>query len=191
MIHLILVRHGNTFEEGQIPLQVGAKTDLPLTEKGRHQAEQMALYLKRQNRSPAAIFAGPLKRQTESAQIIANAFSLPFHCESALTEIDYGLWEGLSADELSKRWPQEYAAWNESAKWPENLFGSSSNEHKMKLEQWLQRLRASSPMNGPIIAVTSNGLLRFFKNEKVKTGHFCEIILSLEDYQITSWNRNP
>ena len=37
MIRLIVVRHGNTFNKGDVILRVGARTDLPLTAEGMRQ----------------------------------------------------------------------------------------------------------------------------------------------------------
>lgn len=190
MIRLILMRHGNTFEEGQTPVQVGARTDLPLTSYGLTQAEQMAEYLEREGISPKAVFAGKLKRQTQSAQIIASYFDLKFIDAPALTEIDYGLWEGLSSSEIVSKWPKEYAEWNDLAKWQSHIFQGTQEAHLKSVETWLNGLRKTYDGN-TVVAITSNGLLRFFKNEKVKTGHFCEIQLLQEGLKICGWNQNP
>ena len=190
MIQLFLVRHGNTFEAGQTPVQVGARTDLPLTSQGRLQAEQMGKYLLAKQILPAAIYAGRLKRQTEFAAILSAPFGLVLQEAPALTEIDYGLWEGLSAEAIASRWPKEYAEWTEQAKWPHHIFQKTDEEHRNQLEEWLNLLRKKDQAN-TVFAVTSNGLMRFFKNEKVKTGHFCEIHLQKEGLQICSWNRDP
>ena len=135
MIRLILARHGNTFEMGQTPIQVGARTDLPLTQQGRDQAEQIANFLHRQGIKPAAIFAGALKRQTESAQIIGKQLGIQIELnQEALTEIDYGPWEGLTSEEIVKQWPHEYARWTEEGRWAEKdlwwLQGKPSGENR-------------------------------------------------------------
>lgn len=56
-IRLILVRHGNTFDAGQTPTQVGARTDLSLTDQGRNQAHYFARYLASEQIQPQAISA--------------------------------------------------------------------------------------------------------------------------------------
>ena len=129
MICLLLARHGNTFESGQTPTQVGAKTDLPLTAQGQKQAEQIAVYLLENRMSPAAIYTGPLKRQKETAEIIANRLKMKILPEIALTEIDYGPWEGLTSEEIAARWKREYADWVECGHWPEKIFGGSYDLH--------------------------------------------------------------
>lgn len=188
-LRLILVRHGNTFEEGQLPLQIGAKTDLPLTLYGHLQAEMMGKYILREKIVPQAIYSGHLKRQTQSAAAIGRLLSMPVAQTAALNEIDYGLWENLSSEEIARRWPKEYVEWTQDAKWQNKIFGGSEITHRAQLLDWFQSL--SARFLGTIIAVTSNGLLRLLKNQKVKTGHFCEIILQEKIHHIVAWDQSP
>jgi len=174
-LKLILVRHGNTFEADQIPIQVGARTDLSLTKEGLNQAVRFASIVKPMN---PLVFSGPLKRHIEMAECIGE-----FQIEPALTEIDYGLWEGLTAEEIRLKWPKEHADW-EQGKWPHAIFGTTEQWHRQLLEKWLQAL----PQNQTVVAITSNGILRLFHNEKVKTGHYCELTSNLE---VKQWNIKP
>lgn len=190
MARLILMRHGNTFEEGQTPVQVGARTDLPLTALGREQAERMAKYLMAEKIVPRTIFTGGLKRQTESASLIAKHFDLTFHHTPALTEIDYGLWEGLTAEQIEEKWAKEHAEWSNEAKWQDHIFSGTFEEHWQILTTWLEMLRKTY-LNETVLGVTSNGLLRFFRNEKVKTGHFCELHLHPDRWEIWRWDASP
>ncbi len=209
-IHLILVRHGNTFEQGQTPTQVGVRTDLLLTDQGRNQAEYFARYLAVKQIQPHAIYAGTLKRQIETAEILGGHFQvedkIQLH-EPALTEIDYGPWEGLTAEEIREKWPNEYKAWTEQSKWPE-LFGNTQKNHLREIEKWLNELRSIHAAGETVVGVTSNGIIRFFytfqekewenliqthrmETLKVKTGHFCELLLFKNSLQIKSWNKGP
>ena len=190
MIRLILMRHGNTFEAGEIPRQVGARTDLPLTSFGRSQGEVMGRYLLQEGISPKVIYAGKLKRQSESAQIIGTALGLKFKEAPALTEIDYGLWEGLPSEEIEAKWPKEYAEWTALGKWQSHIFQGSYEAHLQNIQNWLSDLR-NQYAGETVIGITSNGLLRFFKNEKVKTGHFCDLHLLEKGVVISRWNQNP
>lgn len=188
MTRLILVRHGNTFESGQTPVQVGARTDLPLTAHGRVQAEEMAKHLVNECITPKAIFSGKLKRQLESANIIAGYFGLDVQDASALMEIDYGLWEGLTAKEIAAKWPKEYEEWTDQATWQNAIFQGTEAGHRQNLENWVKSLR-NTYQGEAVVAITSNGLLRFLKNEKVKTGHFCELQVLENAIRICSWNQ--
>lgn len=205
-IRLILVRHGNTFEAHEKPTQVGSRTDLPLTEKGRSQAEQMALFFESKKIRPAAIYRGPLKRQIETARIIGQFFRTDDQLEPILSEIDYGPWEGLTSEEIGAKWPQAYADWTEEARWAETVFGGKPPLKAIEL--WLIHLRKTYMPGDTVIAISSNGLIRFFysflKTEwerlvqnrqmeklKVKTGHFCDLLLFDDRLEVNSWNAAP
>ncbi|MBU6446733.1 MAG: phosphoglycerate mutase family protein, partial [Verrucomicrobia bacterium] len=179
-----------TFEEGQVAVQIGARTDLPLTAAGLVQAENMGRYLLAKGIAPQAIFAGGLRRQTESASVIGAMLGLPWQSAPALTEIDYGLWEGLPAEEIERKWPQEYAEWTREAKWQSHIFQGAHENHRKSLQRWVDELQTRYPRT-TILGVTSNGLLRFFRNEKVKTGHFCELELHSNRVNVLLWNQNP
>ena len=210
-IHLILVRHGNTFESGQMPVQVGSRSDLPLTAKGKEQAHEFATGLNNKKIIPNAIYAGTLQRQIISAQLIAKDLHLEklIHLnEPALTEIDYCAWEGLTAEEIATKWPNEYSDWNCQAKWPGQLFGRSLDWHLRQIDAWLKKLRSTYSPGDTVVAITSNGIIRLFytyeetewqklqqnreiDNLKVKTGYFCELLLFQDSLSVKSWNRHP
>lgn len=211
MIRLILLRHGNTFEAGQIPTQVGSRSDLPLTIQGCEQAEHFSRYLVAEGISPKAIYAGTLKRQIKTAQIISKHLYIEdkVHLnEIALTEIDYGAWEGLTSEEIHTKWPEQYDSWTTEAKWADGVFGGTLEKHLLGIKQFLDHLRKVYTSGDMVVAVTSNGLMRFFysfqKTEwqhlvherqmeklKVKTGHFCELHIFNDSIKIKSWNLNP
>ena len=198
MIRLILVRHGNTFLSDQTPTQVGARTDLPLTQEGRAQAARMGQFLAGESAIPQAIYAGALQRQTETAAILSQSLGgLSILPEKALTEIDYGLWEGLVSEQIQAGWKREYDAWTTEGKWPVEIFGGSLERHLSSIRHWLDGLCKTFASGDVIVGVTSNGIIRLFhpqrqekRDLKVKTGHFCELLLSPNSIEIQSWNRS-
>ena len=66
MTTLIIARHGNTFEDGEPPRRVGARTDLPLTNKGRMQARAVGLWLKENKLMPDVVYSSTLQRTIET-----------------------------------------------------------------------------------------------------------------------------
>lgn len=207
---LLMLRHGNTFHSHEKAVQVGCKTDLPLTDKGITQAEQFAQYLRANNLQPTAIYAGSLQRQVTSAQIVHNVFNnaiLSTH-EKALDEIDYGSWEGLTSDAIEASWPAEYVTWKDQAIWPQHIFNSTFQHHIELLKAWLEKISAQASNQGPIIAISSNGILRMMlhfipslwqslveqkkmEEYKVGTGHYCDLTISNLVPSIQSWNMKP
>jgi 2,3-bisphosphoglycerate-dependent phosphoglycerate mutase len=204
LIKIIFLRHGNTFEATDTPVQVGAKTDLPLTLKGHQQAEKVASYLTQNQLIPDHIYTGPLKRHLETADIMASHFNVPVIPCSALNELDYGDWEGKTQEKILEQWPESYQAWCEQAIWPNLL------THQQLLKKWLQTLSQNAEPTSTVLAITSNGLLKIlltlipelaltlfenhgFDEYKVKTGQFC--ILEYDTFAqklfIKEWNIAP
>lgn len=184
------MRHGNTFEEGQTPIQIGLRTDLPLTPFGKRQAGQMAEYVRQKWGTVSAIFAGRLKRQMETASAIADLLAMAVERAAVLNEIDYGLWEGLTTEQIAHGWPLQYTRWSANAEWQSAIFQGQAQEHVQNLQNWFAELHHKFPAS-TLLAVTSGGILRLIHNEKVKTGHFCEIDLGRDSTSIVSWNQSP
>jgi probable phosphoglycerate mutase len=82
--------------------------DLPLNAEGTWQAEQLAEALKEAPLS--AVFCSDLKRTFDTAQIIAKTHQVSCIPRRNLREISLGRWEGLTFDEVSKQYPEEFRA---------------------------------------------------------------------------------
>lgn len=201
MTTLFLLRHGNTFFEGEKAYQIGKKTDLPLTPVGQEQAHRFARYLKHRSFTPDSIYCGTLKRQKETASILLEHFpESQLHSEEcALDEIDYGVWEGLSPDTIQSRWEQAYTSWKTHGVWPKDLFESDKETCFFHLHAWLNTIKASR--DETIIAISSHAILRLllcetlrlrpFSSSQIKTGHFGEIKMQEEKAILHSWNKLP
>jgi probable phosphoglycerate mutase len=105
---IILVRHGQT--EWNRVERFRGRYEIPLNQTGLAQAKKAAARISARWK-PAAIFASPLGRTTETAQPIAQAFNLIVQPCAGLIEIDYGEWQGLTPAEAGLRWPELIAAW--------------------------------------------------------------------------------
>jgi len=101
---LIVVRHGNTFNAGDLIRRVGAATDIPLTEKGVAQGSAVGKALKAAGIEVDKIFSAPLLRTKRSAQEIAASYPGTEICEEKfLTELDYGIDDGAAEDDVVLR----------------------------------------------------------------------------------------
>jgi probable phosphoglycerate mutase len=56
-----------------------------------------------------------LRRATQTAEVIADRLGRPVDIEDGLTELDFGVFEGLTSAEAAAKHPAEYAAWLGSA----------------------------------------------------------------------------
>ena len=108
---LFLVRHGET--EGESSIRYHGRNDVALSELGRAQMRAARGHLQslRGASSYERVFSSPLVRASEGARIIAGE-SVALDIIDEFAEVHFGLFEGLTADEISERFPEEFARWN-------------------------------------------------------------------------------
>jgi len=106
---IFLVRHGATVLTAED--RFAGATDVELSDEGREQARRLAARL--QDEKIAAIYASPLGRTVETAQILAQPHQLEVQTCEGLREISHGRWEKMTRDEVERAFPDEAAAWEE------------------------------------------------------------------------------
>ena len=104
---LLLVRHGETDRSAR-GLCYG-KLDIALSQTGRQQAVQTAQLIK--PFKPSAIYSSPRLRAIDTAKAISHACQLDAIVEQSLAELDFGDFEGLSYQEVERRYPELYKQW--------------------------------------------------------------------------------
>jgi broad specificity phosphatase PhoE len=108
---LFLVRHGTTTLNVQNRYR--GRRDVPLDAQGYQDAVDAARLL-----SPcglSAVYTGPLRRTVATAQIIADEALVPdLRILHGLNNVDYGAWEGLTAQEAELHDPRAFAAYRTS-----------------------------------------------------------------------------
>jgi broad specificity phosphatase PhoE len=99
-----LLRHGEHNVQGRIC--AGRMPGVVLSAHGRAEAE--AAGRKLVGLGVAAIYASPMERTRETAEIVGSRLSLPVTILDDLAELDFGEWTGLTFDEVRKdpRWPE-------------------------------------------------------------------------------------
>jgi len=206
---LLLARHGNTFEAGDKVVWVGARTDLPLTAKGREQATALGEGLQPVKSAIKRIVSGPLSRTREHAAIAAQVLGSDQRVEvdERLREIDYGLWEAKTSEEInSLGGADELKAWDKSGIWPTSPGWLPPQEAiAANVAQLAQSLATSLDANDAALLVTSNGILKFFLKLvpgafealaasgglKVATGNSCALRHEEGIWRVAFWNRPP
>jgi len=202
MSRIILARHGNTFRPEDTPVWVGARSDLPLVDKGLAQAEALAAALLAHKVQLAALTTGPLQRTRKTAEIVAERLGIApdrIRIDNRLTEIDYGRWEGKTTDEIMAMDPNgELQDWNKNSVYPSHA-GWKPKEMQIIADVGLLMAEA---LPGTSLIVTSNGILRFFAaacanadeiaDRKVATGHICVLEGTPDSgWRIIQWNQPP
>jgi probable phosphoglycerate mutase len=198
---LIIARHGNTFEAHETLRRVGARTDLPLTDKGRDQARAVGRYLHDHDLTPDVVYTSHLKRTIETAALaVPNVSSHPLEI---FNEIDYGDDENKIDEEVIARiGAQALKDWDEHAKVPQGW-----NADPLKIIADLKNFAAGIVANltgQKILVVTSNGIARFFPHItgnfngfktahslKIATGALCVLEHDGGEWAIKLWNEKP
>lgn len=201
MTRLVIVRHGNTFEAGEPPRRIGARTDLPLTAAGVAQAEALARHFAANGVSFDRVLSGELKRTRRTAEAIVG--TQPIEPAAFLTEIDHGPDEGQPETAVISRlgndaitlWETQWVApegWEVGAQW-----------RLLAWREFVERVAEELP-DGTILLVTSNGAARFAlaalglklgenrAGVKFRTGSYGVVqVGSGADFRLLGWDMRP
>lgn len=190
---LFIVRHGNTFDKGDVVTRVGGRTDLPLSTSGRTQVEALARHF---SASPfASARSGPLKRTRETASAILAAQPDPpeLLTDLFLREIDYGPDENRPEDEVVARIGKAaIEAWEREGTVPPGWRADTA----AIIGNWQELFHELRDAPGNHLVVTSNGIARFALNAadaqrsdaKLATAAWGVIALEGEAARVESWN---
>lgn len=107
MTRVFLVRHGATARTAEDRFSGDVGVDL--SDEGRSQARSLAARL--ECSTIDAVYASPLSRTLETAQIVVAGRPLVIEQRDGLREIGHGHWEGLTRREVEAQFPEEYSAW--------------------------------------------------------------------------------
>lgn len=110
-VRLVAVRHGETV--GHSSIRYYGRTDVALSQLGRRQMRAAREWLMTRGGAHrfAPVFTSSLVRATEGARIIAGK-AAPTLAIEEFVEVDFGLFEGLTAEEIAERYPEEFRRWD-------------------------------------------------------------------------------
>lgn len=162
MTRIVICRHGNSFDKGDVVTRIGARTDLPLSISGIDQARGLA----KQFSSGTSgfefklAFCSSLLRTYQTADFIltsghdVNSLDIL----KFLTEIDYGVDENKPEEQVVARLGRDaITLWDEKAIPPE---GWDVNPEEL-IQSWKDFFARYMDHEGDILVVTSNGIARF------------------------------
>ena len=153
-MELVCVRHGRTSWNSVRRFQ--GRTDVPLDDEGRAQAQDLAAFLAGEDFDRA--YASPLGRAQETARAILAGRSGPvLQTDDDLVEMAFGTWEGLTWDEIVAAHP-ELDRKDETK--PRHLTpegGESFDEVVVRVERFLGRITDASADR--VLVVAHAGIL--------------------------------
>ncbi len=156
MTRLFLIRHGNTEDEETKRVYKG-RIDIPLSCRGRERMTRAGAFL---TAFPIEkVFVSTLSRSIESGSIIALPLGLQVEVDPAFDEVSFGLWEGLSFEEIKQRYPEEQVRWIEDPSVHPPPGGESFESAQKRSMEGLARILEAH--KGRTIAVVAHaGILR-------------------------------
>ena len=157
---LILVRHGET--EGESSIRYHGRTDVALSELGREQMRRAARAIETNHGGVNFARVFSLVRASEGARIVAGD-SAPTVTIHEFAEVHFGLFEGLTADEIRDRYPDDFARWNADRLAPGYTYpeGESRPDFTTRIERGLERMLALwTPLDGDALLVAHRGVIR-------------------------------
>jgi broad specificity phosphatase PhoE len=135
-----------------------------LSELGRAQMRLVgrAIETRRRAKTFARVFSSPLVRASEGARIVAGD-SAPIVTIDEFAEVHFGLFEGLTADEIRERYPEEFARWNADRLAPTYTYpeGESRADFANRVERGLERmLTLWTPRDDDALLIAHRGVIR-------------------------------
>lgn len=104
---IFMVRHGTTVLSAED--RFAGVTDVQLSDEGREQTRRLAARLS--DTEIKAIYASPLGRTIETAEILAAPHKLEVQIRDGFREINHGHWEQMTRREVEEKFPEEAAEW--------------------------------------------------------------------------------
>ncbi|HEY4066476.1 MAG TPA: histidine phosphatase family protein [Burkholderiaceae bacterium] len=148
---ILAIRHGET--AWNVLGRIQGQLDEPLNDTGRWQAQRLAGAVA--DDGIAAIYSSDLLRALETAQAVARGGDRPVTTDIGLRERAFGVFQGLTFDEIRARWPDQAERWRKR----DADFGAEGGETLRAFYERsvaaVERLAALHP--GQTIAVVSHG----------------------------------
>ncbi|HEU5089765.1 MAG TPA: histidine phosphatase family protein [Roseiflexaceae bacterium] len=155
-MRILFVRHGET--EWNASLRYQGHADIPLNDRGLAQARAAARRLATYN--VAAIYTSDLARAAGTAAQIGEVLGLAPRPMPDLREIHVGQWEGLTPEELYRRYPDHMREYDRDPARTVRLGGESYAQLQERALRALTAIAEANPAADTVVAVSHGGTIR-------------------------------
>lgn len=131
--------------------RLSSRTPLPLTDRGRRQARAWSAELV--ELTVAGVYSADEQASKETAEILMGAHDTRHKIMPGLAEVDIGLWEGLTSEELNRRYPKVYKRWREE---PQSVCppeGESVSAAQMRITEAIEKATAKLSGKAAIVVL--------------------------------------
>ncbi len=151
---IILVRHAECV--GNISNRLSGRTNFALTGNGIIQAKKLAQKLN--IKEIDIIYSSPLQRAIDTAKIISkNNGNIEIKIDERLIEIDYGVCDGMSWDDINIQYPNIRKLWKEIYNYPIEMPKQESfSKVAERMEEVIKNI--ASVNEGNTVCIVSHGI---------------------------------
>jgi broad specificity phosphatase PhoE len=135
----------------------GRGLDPALTSEGEAMAEACAAAYG--GMSWAAVYASPLTRAAQTATPLAERCGLPIQRRDGLAELDYGDWDGRSAEDVDAAHHDEYVRWSSDPAWNPPTGGETATALAHRMTSVIEEIRARHA-SGDVLVVSHKASIR-------------------------------
>lgn len=164
---IYITRHGQT--EWNVEKRMQGWSDSPLTELGIQQAKWLEERLK--DTKLDVIYSSPINRALSTANIVNGKRNIPLYTDSRLREINMGIWEGLTQDEIEKLYSKElYNFWN-APKLYKPYSGETFFQVRQRTKELVKEIISENIGKDILIVthtITLKAIMSFFQNALIE-----------------------
>ena len=160
-MEIFLIRHAQS--KGNETNTVQGQTDTGLSELGKIQARKLAEFFTSNDIN--TVYSSDLTRALETAEPLVQKLNTKIILDPDLREADFGIWEGMTYEEVKEKYPNEYSAWHKDYYVRPHWF-ESFESHQRRTRQAIERILNKYNLNDRIAMFTHGG------NIKTQVGYF-------------------
>ncbi|AMO23595.1 histidine phosphatase family protein [Ramlibacter solisilvae] len=149
---IIAVRHGET--SWNVDSRIQGQLDVSLNDTGLWQARRVGEALVGEPIS--AVYTSDLGRARQTAASISELTGVPLVPDEGLRERSFGVFEGMTFDEIHEQWPDHAQSWRRRVpEWQPPQGGESLLQLRERVTRTVTELAARHP--GELIVVVAHG----------------------------------
>ena len=152
---LILIRHAQS--KGNKASIVQGQTDEGLSDFGMEQANKLSNYFNPKDIN--AIYSSDLDRAVQTAEPTAKKLNLKITKDPDLREAHFGIWEGLTFEEVKTKYQTEYSTWHADYFVRPEWF-ESFESHFSRTKKAIQKILLNHHQNDTVAVFTHGGNLK-------------------------------
>jgi len=110
MSQLVLIRPGCTLFDEENRIQ--GTLDMPLCPRGQTQVQKLVEEVRSQDLE--ILYTSPTNPARETATLIGQDMGIPVKELEGLSNLNHGLWQGLTVEEIKRKHPKVFKQWHET-----------------------------------------------------------------------------